>query len=85
MVPIITFLGPTLIELFTGLFIVESLYAFPGLGREYWIAILRADFPIIMGLTILYATGIVVVNITIEIISEILDPRLREVKQQAAL
>lgn len=83
-VPVITYLGPTLIELFTGLFIVESLYAFPGLGREYWIAILRLDYPIIMGLTIIYAVGIVLVNIFIEIISEILDPRLRAVQQQGA-
>ena len=35
-VPIITFLGPTVVELFTGLFIVESLYSFPGLGRYNW-------------------------------------------------
>ena len=36
LVPIITFLGPTLMEMFTGLFIVENLFSFPGFGREYW-------------------------------------------------
>ena len=52
-VPIITFLGPTLMEMFAGLLIVENLYAFPGFGREYWIAVLALDYPMIMGLTLI--------------------------------
>ena len=52
LVPILTFLGPTLMEMFTGLVIVENLYAFPGFGREYWQAVLNLDYPIIMGLTL---------------------------------
>jgi len=85
LVPIIAFLGPTLMEMFAGLFIVENLYSFPGIGREYWEAILDIDYPMIMGLTLVYSTGIVLVNSLIEILCEIIDPRIRLVKDGDAL
>jgi oligopeptide transport system permease protein len=83
--PIITFLGPTLMELFTGLFIVENLYAFPGFGRQYWMAILTLDYPMIMGLTLIYAVGIVLINVLVEMLSEKLDPRIRLARQGGAV
>jgi oligopeptide transport system permease protein len=84
LVPIITYLGPTLMEMFTGLLIVENLYSFPGFGREYWGAVLELDYPMILGLTLIYATGIMLVNILIDVLCEILDPRLRSVKSRGA-
>ena len=84
LVPILTFLGPTCMEMFAGLLIVENLYAFPGFGREYWEAILELDYPMIMGLTLVYATGMVLVNVLIEVLCEILDPRIRSIKQRGA-
>lgn len=80
-VPIIAFMGPTLMEMFTGLLIVENLYSFPGFGREYWNAVLNLDYPLIMGLTLIYATGIVLVNVLVEILGEMLDPRIRASKR----
>jgi len=82
--PIITFLGPTLMEMFTGLLIVENLYSFPGFGKEYWGAVISLDYPMILGLTLIYATGILLVNVLIDILCEILDPRLRSLKPQGA-
>lgn len=82
--PIITFLGQTFMEMFTGLLIVESLYGFPGFGRGFWEAVLKLDYPMIMGLTLIYASGILLVNILIEFVCEILDPRIRSIKQIAA-
>jgi oligopeptide transport system permease protein len=83
-VPIITFMGPTLMEMFTGLLIVENLYAFPGFGRGFWQAVLDLDYPMILALTLIFAIGIVLVNTLIEILCEILDPRLRSIKYQGA-
>lgn len=77
--PIITFLGPTLMEMFTGLLVVENLYGFPGFGREYWNAVLNLDYPLILGLTLIYAIGILFVNLLVEALSEVFDPRLRRV------
>jgi len=82
--PIVTYLGPTIMEMFTGLFVVESLYSFPGLGRGYWKAILDLDYPLIMGLTLIYAAGMMVANGLIELLGEALDPRIRAVKYQGA-
>jgi oligopeptide transport system permease protein len=79
-VPIITFLGPTLMEMFTGLLIVENLYSFPGFGREYWSSVLNLDYPMILGLTLIYATGITFVNVLIDFMGELLDPRIRLAK-----
>jgi oligopeptide transport system permease protein len=83
-VPIITFLGPTLMELFTGLLIVENLYSFPGFGRGFWQAVLDLDYPMIMGLTLLFALGIVLANTLIEVLCGILDPRLRSIQNRGA-
>ena len=80
LVPIITFLGPALVEMFAALLIVENLYAFPGFGREYWGAVLTLDYPMIMGLTLIYAIGIMLVNLLTEILCEILDPRIRSIR-----
>jgi oligopeptide transport system permease protein len=76
-VPIITYLGPALLEMATGLLIVESLYAFPGFGREFWEAVLALDYPMIMGLTLMYATGIALISIAVEVVCGVLDPRIR--------
>jgi oligopeptide transport system permease protein len=82
LVPIIAFVGPTLMEMVAGLLIVETLFAFPGIGRGYWQAVMALDYPMVMGLTLLYATGIVLVNMLSEVISQVLDPRLRAGNQR---
>ena len=71
-------------EMFTGLLIVENLYAFPGFGRGFWEAVLKLDYPMIMGLTLIYASGILLVDILTEFVCEMLDPRIRSIKQQGA-
>jgi oligopeptide transport system permease protein len=82
--PLVIFLGPTLVELFTGLFIVENLYAFPGFGREYWYAVLALDYPVILAITLLYATATALVSVLVEVVAEIVDPRIRSVRQPGA-
>jgi len=80
--PIITFMGPTLMEMFTGLLIVENMYGFPGFGRGYWDAVMRLDYPLILGLTLIYATGMVLVNVLIELLCHMIDPRIRSISHQ---
>jgi ABC-type dipeptide/oligopeptide/nickel transport system permease component len=80
--PIITFTGPVVIEMFTGLLIIENLYSFPGFGREYWQAVLKLDYPLIMGVTLIYAVAIMLVNVFIGVSCDILDPRIRSANQR---
>ncbi|MEI7847173.1 MAG: ABC transporter permease [Chloroflexota bacterium] len=75
--PILSSLGPALMELFTGLLVIETLYGFPGMARDYWGAVLDLDYPMILGLTLIYAIGMLLINLLIELVSEALDPRLR--------
>jgi oligopeptide transport system permease protein len=84
LVSILTFLGPILMEMFIALLVVENLYAFPGFGSEYWQAVVALDYPVIMGLTLLYAIGVLFVNLIIAVICEVLDPRLRSIQQPGA-
>jgi oligopeptide transport system permease protein len=84
LIPIVTFLGATLMEIFAGSFIVENLFSFPGFGREYWLAILALDYPMIMGLTLLYATGIIFTNLLIETLYGLIDPRVRVGQEKSA-
>lgn len=75
--PIITFAGPALMEMFAGLVIVENLFGFPGIGKEYWQAVLELDYPMIMGVTLFFATGMVLTQLLVNILCALLDPRLR--------
>jgi oligopeptide transport system permease protein len=83
LIPIVTFMGPMLIELFAGAFIVESLFSFPGFGREYWSSILALDYSMVMGLTLIYAIGIVLVNLIIDTLYEFMDPRVRALRERS--
>lgn len=75
--PILTFVGPTVMEMFVGLLVVENLYAFPGFGQEYWKAVLALDYPMVLGLTLIYAAGLMLVTLAVESVCAALDPRLR--------
>jgi oligopeptide transport system permease protein len=83
LIPIVTFMGPMLIELFAGAFIVESLFSFPGFGREYWNSVLALDYSMVMGLTLIYAIGIVLVNLLIDTLYEFMDPRVRALRDRS--
>jgi oligopeptide transport system permease protein len=85
LIPMVTFLGVTLIEVFAGSFIIENLFSFPGFGREYWLAVLALDYPMLIGLTLIYATGIVFANLLTEICYGWIDPRTRTAQEKSAV
>lgn len=78
MLPILSFSGAVMLELFTGLVVIEALYGFPGIGREYWEAILQLNYPMVFGLTLVFACIIVLVNFLIDVASRLIDPRISE-------
>lgn len=75
--PILAAAGPVVVEMLAGSFIIENLYGFPGFGRSYFDAMLALDYPMILGLTLIYATGMLIANLTAGVLSEAYDPRLR--------
>jgi oligopeptide transport system permease protein len=77
LIPVITFLGPALAALVTGSFIIEQMFAFPGMGRAYVTAISQRDYSMIMGTTVFYAVLVALANMSVDFVYVFLDPRIR--------
>jgi len=75
-VPVVTILGPLLAALVTGSFIVEYMFAIPGMGKYFITAVTDRDYPLIMGVTLTYSALIVLANIAVDAIYGVLDPRV---------
>jgi oligopeptide transport system permease protein len=77
LIPVVTILGPSLAALVTGSFIIETMFSFPGMGREYVQAISRRDYSMIMGTTLIYVLLVSVANLTVDFLYVFIDPRIR--------
>lgn len=77
MLPIITYVGPLLAYTVTGSFVVEKIFTIPGLGGEFITAITGRDYTLIMGTTIFLATLIIVMNVLVDIVYKLVDPRIK--------
>jgi oligopeptide transport system permease protein len=75
--PVVTFLGPLTATLVTGSFVVEYIFSVPGMGRFFITAVTNRDYPLIMGVTLVYTVLIVLANIAVDILLAWLDPRIR--------
>ena len=76
-VPIATTIGVGVALLIGGAVVTESVFAIPGIGRLTVDAILRRDYPIIQGVVLVFSAAYVVVNLTVDLLYMILDPRIR--------
>jgi oligopeptide transport system permease protein len=77
LVPIVTVLGPLTAYIITGSFVVEFIYAIPGMGRFFITAVGNRDYDLIMGTTLVFAVLIIIANTVVDIIYLILDPRIQ--------
>lgn len=75
--PVVTYVGPLLAYTVTGSFIVEKIFTIPGLGGEFIGAIQGRDYTLIMGTTIFLATLVIVMNVVVDIVYKIIDPRIK--------
>lgn len=78
--PVVTYLGPLVAGILTGSFVVENIFAIPGLGRYYVTSIYNRDYTTIMGVTIFYSAFLVLVNFLVDITYGWIDPRIKLVK-----
>jgi oligopeptide transport system permease protein len=77
LIPAITFLGPALAGIISGSFVVETIFQVPGLGQWFVRAALNRDDFLILGLTILFAALIVLMNLLVDMAQVALNPRLK--------
>lgn len=82
LIPITTMLGSQIVALFTGSFIVEKIFAIPGLGSYYISSIFDRDYTMIIGITIFYAIIFMLTQLAIDIIYVIIDPKIKLFKNE---
>jgi ABC-type dipeptide/oligopeptide/nickel transport system permease component len=78
LIPLITVAGIQFGTLLGGAIIVETVFAWPGIGRLLIDAVSARDFPLIQGIILLIATGFVLVNLVVDMLYAVVDPRVRE-------
>jgi len=83
LLPIVTSLGPMFAGTMTGSFVVEKIFAIPGLGEQFTKSIFNRDYPMIMGLTIFYSILLIVFVLIADIANAIIDPRIKLEGDQA--
>lgn len=75
--PVVTVLGPTVASVLTGTFVIESIYAIPGMGKYYVQSVQNLDYSLILGMTIFYGAFLVLANMIVDILYGVIDPRIR--------
>lgn len=75
--PVVTILGPLLAGLLTGTFVIEKIFAIPGLGKFYIQSIQQNDYTVIMGTTAFYSTVLIMLVFLVDIAYGFVDPRIR--------
>ena len=77
LIPVLTVLGPLTAALLTGSFVVEYVFAIPGMGRFFITAVTDRDYPLIMGVTLVYTVLLVGANLLVDVLYGYVDPRIR--------
>jgi peptide/nickel transport system permease protein len=77
LIPLLTFLGTLLTGLMTGVVVIETIFAWPGLGRLAWEAVSTRDFPMIQGVVLFMTFMFVAANLIIDLLYAYVDPRIR--------
>lgn len=75
--PVITVMGPVVASILTGTFVIESIFAIPGMGRYYVESISGLDYTMVLGMTVFYGVFLVVSNMVVDILYGFVDPRIR--------
>ena len=77
LIPIVTLLGPLFAAVGTGSFFVESIFRVPGMGRFFVLSMTGRDYPIIMAVVLTYGAFLAVMNLMVDLLYGVLDPRIR--------
>jgi oligopeptide transport system permease protein len=75
--PVLTILGPILALVLTGSFVIETIFAVPGLGRSFVLAMQNLDYTMVMGLTIFFGAFLIGMNFIVDVLYGLIDPRIR--------
>lgn len=77
LLPVITYAGPMFAGMITGSLVIETLFSIPGIGREFTTSISNRDYTLCMGLTILLGALVIIMTLVSDVVSAMVDPRIK--------
>lgn len=77
LIPVVTVIGITLANMVVGSFVIENIFRIPGLGKYFTQSVLNRDYPVILGTTIFYSTILISMNVIVDILYVLIDPRIK--------
>jgi len=77
LIPVITLLGPIAASLITGSYVVETIFQIPGMGQYFITSVINRDYPLVMGMTLVYGILLVLCNLAVDLAYGWIDPRVR--------
>lgn len=77
LIPVLTYSGPLLAGILSGSFVIEVLFAVPGIGKDLVQSVTNRDYPLILGLTLLYSVMLIFCNLVVDLLYSFFDPRIR--------
>jgi len=77
MLPVLSYMGPAIAAILTGSVVVEEIFGIPGLGQFFVRGALNRDYTLVLGIVIFYATLVVLLNLIVDILYSVIDPRIR--------
>jgi oligopeptide transport system permease protein len=78
MLPVLSYLGPAIAAILTGSVVVEEVFGIPGLGQSFVRGALNRDYTLVLGIVIFYATLIITLNLLVDLLYGVIDPRVRQ-------
>jgi ABC-type dipeptide/oligopeptide/nickel transport system permease component len=77
LIPVITVIGPLFAAVGTGTFVVEQIFAINGMGKFFVTSMTSSDYPMIMAVILLYGAFLALMNLVVDLLYGVLDPRIR--------
>jgi ABC-type dipeptide/oligopeptide/nickel transport system permease component len=69
--------GPLVANVLSGSFIIEIIFAVPGMGKHFVQSVTNRDYPLVLGVTLLYAALLVTANLLVDLLYAVIDPRMK--------
>jgi oligopeptide transport system permease protein len=77
LIPLVSYLAPAVAGIMTGSIVIEQIFGLPGVGRYFVNGALARDYPLVMGIVIVYAAAVLIMNLVADLLYGVLDPRTR--------
>src|SRR5699024_1916893 len=75
--PVVSYMGPLVVGVFTGSFVIEKIFAIPGLGNVFVVSVTNRDYTVIMGTTVFFIMILLVSILIVDIIYGLINPRIK--------